>query len=51
MEIDFLVRISARTDFFHGLLQIVFSKSKAPESDKIGIWPCLSVRMSFMHQL
>ena len=44
MEINFLVRVSARMDFFchvkifHRSSQIVFfSNNEAPESDKIGI--------------
>ena len=42
MEVDFLVHVSARMDFFyrvkifHRSSQIVFS-DEAPESDKIGI--------------
>ena len=53
MEVDFLVHVSARMDFFyrvkifHRSSQIVFS-DEAPESDKIGIWPCSSVRMGLI---
>ena len=54
MEINFLVRVSARRDFvkmLHRSSQIVFSNNEATESDKIGIWPCLSVGMDFTQQL
>ena len=52
IEIDFLVRISARMDFFCRSSQIVFfSSSEAPESDKIGILLCSSVKMGFTQQL
>ena len=49
MEIDFLVRVSARMDFsaaskyFIVRRRLFFFQQEAPESDKIGIWPCSSV--------
>ena len=49
MEINFLVRVSARMDFFfrvNGISSFVtdcfFPNNEAPECDKIGIWPCSS---------
>ena len=61
MEVDFLVRVSGRMDFFcrvkifHRSSQIVFffqQLTKHPvESDKIGIRPCSRVRMGFTQQL
>ena len=43
MEINYLVRVNARMDFFcrikifHRSSQIVFSNNEAPESDMTGI--------------
>ena len=57
MEIDFLVRVSARMDFccrvkiFHRSSQIVyFPQRQGPESNKIGVWSCASVKMGFTQQ-
>ena len=54
MEINYLVRVSARTDFFYRAQ--VFHRSSQivnfyHESAKICIWPCSSVRMGFTQQL
>ena len=53
IEIDFLVRVSARMDFFLSFVAdcFFFSSNEAPESDKIGILLCSSVKMGFTQQL
>ena len=54
MEIKILVRMDffCRVKIFRQSSQIVsFSNNEAPESDKIGIWPCSGVGMGFMQQL
>ena len=47
MDVDFLVRVSARMDFsaaskyFIVRHRLIFNNNEAPESDKTGIWQVL----------